>query len=187
MSLGKREIPTRERLLEAALALVAKGGIAAVSHRTVEEAAGAARGSTRYHFGSRDGLLEALLGHVAHRDLAAVAAAWPDRAPEREAVVEALGRVLRSLTADRTGAMARVELYLHAARRPELRPALERWARGFTEPAAQVLRALDVPDPDARARELVAAMDGVALHALIDQRVDADEVAARLLSAAGVR
>ena len=51
----------RLRLLQEALRLVSEGGLGAVSHRSVEQAAGAPHGSVTYWFGSREGLIAALV------------------------------------------------------------------------------------------------------------------------------
>ncbi|MGE4428137.1 MAG: TetR family transcriptional regulator, partial [Solirubrobacteraceae bacterium] len=51
----------RSRLLHEALALVSASGLAAVTHRSVERAAGAPHGSVTYHFGNRDGLIDAMV------------------------------------------------------------------------------------------------------------------------------
>src|SRR5690348_1535178 len=54
--------PARRRMLDAALRLFAARGIAAVSLREIRIAAKQANaGALHYHFGSKDGLLKALL------------------------------------------------------------------------------------------------------------------------------
>jgi len=59
---------TRERILDAAEQLFAARGAAAVSLREINAACGISQGVIHYHFGGRDGLLEALL----HRRLPAL-------------------------------------------------------------------------------------------------------------------
>src|ERR1700744_16925 len=51
----------RTRLLEEALRLVTESGLGAVTHRNVEQAADAPHGSVTYWFGSREGLISALV------------------------------------------------------------------------------------------------------------------------------
>jgi Transcriptional regulator len=66
-SLGKRattSAETRQRVLDAAAALYGEHGVAATTIRAVAERADVSRGTILHHFGSPDGLLEAVLDHV---------------------------------------------------------------------------------------------------------------------------
>lgn len=56
---------TKERILDAAERLFAEHGVAATSLRTIMKAAGANMAAIHYHFGSRTGLLEALMARRA--------------------------------------------------------------------------------------------------------------------------
>lgn len=56
---------TRERILDAAEHLFAENGVAATSLRAIMKAAGANVAAVHYHFGSRTGLLQALLARRA--------------------------------------------------------------------------------------------------------------------------
>src|ERR1700733_13222779 len=67
----------RTRLLQEASALVSSAGLGAVSHRSVEQAAGAPHGSVTYWFGSREGLIAALVDWLcagSERQVRAIAA-----------------------------------------------------------------------------------------------------------------
>jgi AcrR family transcriptional regulator len=69
----------RAELLDAAEVLLAEGGPAAVRVQTVARAVGVTDAAVHYHFGSRQGLLDALLRSVARRlkaDLGEVALGW---------------------------------------------------------------------------------------------------------------
>jgi AcrR family transcriptional regulator len=57
--------PTKERILDAAEHLFAENGVAATSLRAIMKAAGANMAAIHYHFGSREGLLEALMARRA--------------------------------------------------------------------------------------------------------------------------
>lgn len=65
---AQRRATTRQRVLDAATALVAAQGTRAVSLAAVGEAAGYSRGIVNHHFGTKVGLLEALIEHVAQFD-----------------------------------------------------------------------------------------------------------------------
>ena len=51
-------------LLDEARRLIASGGMAAVTHRSVESAARVPHGSVTYYFGNRDGLVSALVDRM---------------------------------------------------------------------------------------------------------------------------
>jgi len=59
-----RPAPTRERLLDAAERLVGEHGFATTSLRAITEAAGANVAAVNYHFGSKDGLLRAVVARA---------------------------------------------------------------------------------------------------------------------------
>lgn len=65
---AERRATTRQRVLDAAATLVAAQGTRAVSLAAVGEAAGYSRGIVNHHFGTKVGLLEALIEHVAQFD-----------------------------------------------------------------------------------------------------------------------
>lgn len=170
--------PTPRRLLAAALELVKENGIQAVTHRTVEERAGVARGSTRYHFGSRDALLEALVGYVAEVDLATIARSMGDLSegglaaltPEEQNA--AMSRIVTGMLADPQQCLARFELYLYAARRPPLADAVAQWREAFVGLGSPHLTAAGAPQGDAAARLISASIDGLLLHALSSPHPD---------------
>ncbi|MFI1380304.1 TetR/AcrR family transcriptional regulator [Embleya sp. NPDC020886] len=58
---------TRRRLVEAAFELVADGGAAAMSIQAVANGSGISRGSVAWHFGSKDGLLVAVVEEAFRR------------------------------------------------------------------------------------------------------------------------
>ncbi len=71
---GERKADTRARLLDAAARLFADRGIDAVSVDTVADAAGRTSGAVYAHFGSKQGLLLALLDEWAHSLVTVIAA-----------------------------------------------------------------------------------------------------------------
>lgn len=158
---------TRTRLLDAAVDLIARDGVQAISHRAVEQEAGVARGSTRYHFGTRDDLIEAVIGHLAARDHAIMAQAMAELSPAEADQREALAKLAGELIGDRAGALARFELYLYAARRPALRDQMAAWSRTFTDVGAAYFESQGIAEARDRAIVLSAATDGVVLHTLL--------------------
>lgn len=175
----KGELRKRE-LIEATLDVVARSGIAGVSHRAVARAAGLAPTAAAYHFSTIDDLLTAALISCMEEDAARM------RALAREAVGdgEALLQAARNLVAARTEPgrlLAEYELFLQAARRPELRHATEDWLAAIDEFGRRYT------DSPARLRMLRATVDGVLLHALLtDEPPAVEEYEALLRELLGV-
>jgi DNA-binding transcriptional regulator YbjK len=152
-----------EQILRATLEVVTRDGVAAVTHRSVAEAAGVPLGSLTYYFASKQELLrDALLLHVAEdtERLSALATELMESGARGEEVVEAFAAVLETLHGD----IAQFELYIEAARDPQLREAATQSLAAYEQAAVLGLRAAGVPDPEASAHIVVAAIDGLSIH-----------------------
>lgn len=132
-----------------------------LTHRLVEERAGAAQGSVKHHFGSLDGLIEAVLEHMVSVDLPLVLRPEPDADPVDLARL-AQG-VMDGVFARPDLARARFELYVHAAGRPALQVIISAARDRFVEAIA---RSLPGPDAEVGARFVAAVMDGLVLDQL---------------------
>lgn len=147
----------RQRLVDAALGVVAQSGVVGATHRAIARAADVPLGSTTYHFASIDELLAAAFTVHAKQ----VAQALEERmhaAPDPTAALEALAQHLSGdlLGEDRTLVLA-VELYVAAARRPALRAVTQTWME-------RSRRALELHFDPVTARELDALVEGLVLH-----------------------
>lgn len=154
----------RRRIIDAAVRVVGRKGIAGLSHRSVAAEADVPLGSTTYHFATLDELLVAAL-RQAGEGFARVLAAHPEPGEgDGDDLAGELARVLGEwLGGDRTGVELEYELYLAALRRPALRPVAAEWADAVAEPLARRT------DP-VTARALVALMDGICLQVLLTGR-----------------
>ncbi|HEX2071356.1 MAG TPA: TetR family transcriptional regulator [Thermoleophilaceae bacterium] len=156
----------RRALLDAAVRVIGRGGIAAVDHRAVAAEAGVPLGSTTYYFDSKHDMVARALEHVADREAERLRAeseggaldVGPELLPERLADV-----VIEIWAGDRVTLLAQYELYLESARRPDLRPAAERWDAAYRDFLQHGLELLGAPDPEHRARLLCAGLDGLLL------------------------
>ncbi len=162
-----------EQILRAALVVIGRGGVAAVTHRSVAEQAGVPLGSMTYYFASKQELLrEALRLHVSEDAgrLRRLAAELLEQGAPGERVVESFAELLEGGHPD----IAQFELYLEAARNPELREVAAESLRAYGEVAELALRAAGVPDPAAAAGVIVATVDGLGVHrgAAGDQATD---------------
>ncbi|MEU6095656.1 TetR family transcriptional regulator [Streptomyces sp. NPDC047079] len=150
----------RQRIVDAAIRVVGKKGLAGLSHRSVAAEADVPLGSTTYHFATLDELTVAAL-RQAGEGFAEVLAASGLLEDTGGDVAGHLARVLGEwLGGDRTGVELEYELYLAALRRPVLRPVAAEWTR---ETAERLTRRTD----PVTARALLALMDGICLQVLL--------------------
>ncbi|CCH29125.1 TetR family transcriptional regulator [Actinosynnema sp. NPDC047251] len=150
----------KKELIEATLRVVARDGVAGVSHRTVSREAGQPATAAAYYFAGIADLLTAALTACMDEDaermrrLADASAAGADGV---RALAELMARVVR----DPGRLLAEYELYLLAARDEALRGPTGRWLDAV---AGFVRRHTDDP---ARVDVAVAAVDGLLLQALL--------------------
>ncbi|WP_197319647.1 TetR/AcrR family transcriptional regulator [Saccharomonospora sp. NB11] len=151
----------RNEIIEATLRVIERDGVAGVTHRTVAKEAGIPTTSTTYHFASLDDLLIATLISCA-RDMATEVYWMIDRARSRgsRGADEVANLLAEALGPRRGRTMAEYELYLLAARRPELRPAARRWL--------DVLTSMVQHDDEVPFRVFLAGIDGLLIQGLID-------------------
>jgi TetR/AcrR family transcriptional regulator, regulator of biofilm formation and stress response len=158
---------TRQRLLEAALARLAEGGPAAVTHRAVAEQAGVSLGAATYYFASKYDLLEEVyrlhLKRIRERveDLrGAIAGPRASAVPaDRKRLIAGLVRYLElGVLEDRAGSLATFELALERARDPVLRSRL-RVAKAESD--AYAAKILGMVAPGADSELLIAALNGL--------------------------
>ncbi|MFC9705985.1 TetR/AcrR family transcriptional regulator [Streptomyces sp. NPDC056943] len=176
MARARRHDPERrERIVDAALRVVGRSGIAGLSHRTVAAEADVPLGSTTYHFASLDELLVAAL-RKANEGFGRQLRESPALAGPDTPVATALARLLGEwLGGERTGVELEYELYLAALRRPALRPVAAEWTE-------EVVAALAARTDAATARALVALMDGICLQVLLTDGTYDEEYAREMLA-----
>jgi DNA-binding transcriptional regulator YbjK len=171
----------RKVLIHAAVGLIAREGIAAVSHRTVAKAAGVPLGATTYYFASKTELLCEALEVLADLEICTLerAATQLDR-PDVDA--DGVADFLAGICGPQLGLgpkLARFEIYVEAARRPALRHIVARRTEALTQLAETALVALGCPEAAERAEPLVAGLDGVLLQELAEEP-DLDRLRGRL-------
>jgi len=185
----QRKAETRARLLDAAATLFAERGIDAVSVDAVADAAGRTSGAVYAHFGSKQGLLLALLDEWAH-SLVTVIAAEFELADTVEDRMRAVAANVVTNPSDQTRRLMLLEreLWLRATRDPEVahamraraREAHERLTKGF---AAWIEDGLVAPiaAPDALATVFRALVIGFETQHRIDpESLDTTQVASAL-------
>jgi AcrR family transcriptional regulator len=149
----------RTRIADAAITTLARQGSRGLTHRAVDRTAGVPEGSTSYYFRTRLDLLRAIVGRMSDLDTASLPALTHAGGEEFE---EAFTATVHGLLTDgRDRQLARYELTLEATRRPELRQALVANTAPIHGRLTDQLAVLGVPDPEDRARDLLALLEGL--------------------------
>jgi TetR/AcrR family transcriptional regulator, regulator of biofilm formation and stress response len=168
--------PTAVRILEAAQRVLARDGFRALTFETIAKEAGENPALIRYHFGSKAGLLTALVDSVLYQEaveLIEQLAAVPAGEERRETLL----RVHEAIARDRASYQMFFEIVPHVLRDEELRPHFRRlfeWYRRLDTWALDE----DTGDRTHQARSeplailTVAMIDGLALQAIADPDLD---------------
>ncbi len=183
-----RSMPSSERrtrLLEEALRLVTESGLGAVTHRNVEQAAGAPHGSVTYWFGGREGLISALVDWMcdeSERQVRAIATPVQQQLAAGQALD--IDAIAVALSAWMDGAaphhLARLELELQGAREPAHAERMTRAAQVFWDMCAAIAEGLGSADPATDGRAMAVMLDGVLLDRLAHPPQDQEVVVAAL-------
>jgi AcrR family transcriptional regulator len=182
-------IPASERrsaLIEAALRVVSRRGIAQATTRAIVAEAGMSLASFHYAFDSRDELIDELITTVVAREQQAVIPEPVTGDDLREILESGILRYFEHLKADPEHEQAMLELTQYALRSPERHPLAVAQYRRYAELAAHALDAAAlragatwrVPVGEA-AGVLVAFTDGLTLTWLVHRDDDAAKAVAR--------
>ncbi len=167
----------RDALLDAAVRVVARGGLRKLTYRAVAQEAGVTHGLVVHHFGSRDALIEEALAHAVRSSL------------NSSALEPGTGRVadfsagLSDMVESGPDLQAfQYELLLEARRRPELMPHLRAlYEEYFGATRRELSQMLARPVDRGLYRLVFAALEGLVLHQLVfGEREVTEEALARL-------
>lgn len=156
---GRRRRGERRKalILDAAITVIGRDGVAALTHRSIAEQAGIPLASVGYHFDGIDAVLISALERATSDLAAELRASPPGSTPADLAALLA-----RELSEQRTLWIAGYELYLLAARRPEFAATALSWIDVVADHFAP-----DLGGDERLAFE--ALVEGVCLHALLDR------------------
>ncbi|MGU3653827.1 TetR/AcrR family transcriptional regulator [Mycolicibacterium sp. A43C] len=165
---------TRDRLVDAAIRCLAEDGWARTTTRRILAVAGAHAPDVNYYFGSKDGLMHEAAVRVTRRWAQgplrqADATAGADPGARLTAVLQ---RFLESLHADRTDAVAAIEVFAQAERsealRSELRDAYEDFRAAVRDNTRSQTAEWSSSEIRALATVLIALFDGLAVQSVFD-------------------
>jgi AcrR family transcriptional regulator len=175
---AERRSETRERLLAAAAALFAERGVAGVSVNTVADTAERTSGAVYDHFGSKEGLLLALLDQWKQATADVIAAEF-ETAETLDARLVALWQNFVAPPAESSAqwVLLEHELWLYACRNAGVSDAVaERYANART----RLARALpNGPLDEDAATLLIALVIGLEMQRRLDPDAVSDELALR--------
>ena len=169
---------TRERILRAAIELIAEVGADGLRTRAVAQRAAANPALVHYYFGSMSALIEEAVDTVMAEESEPFVEAVHG-APSARAAVEAMFEGIEAITEPTVGLMVSVDLLVRATRDPETGSQARRALKGFRELIlGQLVRARQAGEIGARvdlpaaATLLIALFDGLGMHLLIDPETD---------------
>ena len=158
----------RELLLDAAITVLGEGGIHALTHRTVDAAAGLPVGSTSNHFRTRGALLDAVVERFAARERAA----WEEIATRMYPttpleLAEAMSAFAHAATGpQRTLTLARYAILVEAGIQPAMRAQLLATGARVNTWFMHWLRVAGSTDPERDAPIIMNHWTGLILHEL---------------------
>lgn len=161
----------RQRIANAGIALIARGGTHRLTHRAVDAEVGLPNGSTSYYARSRRDLIRLVMEQLSaesQADLTDIEV--PGKLTVRLAT-DLVGRLAERLILNGDAQAARFALMFEVRDDDELRRELTVDApvrRSFDEKAVELLRALGVTDPEKKAPEFVALVDAVLMYRAVD-------------------
>ncbi|HWS37894.1 MAG TPA: TetR family transcriptional regulator [Actinoplanes sp.] len=150
----------RDRLIDAALAVIARNGVAGTTHREIAREADVPLGSMTYHFAD----LNEILAEAFTRHADAIAEIFDARLGAARTRAEAVEAVVNLVTDDllspANDLVLTVELYVAAARNPVLRAVTQAWMQRSRD-------ALERHFDSTTAREVDALIEGLTLHSAL--------------------
>jgi DNA-binding transcriptional regulator YbjK len=165
----------REAIVAATVRVVAREGVAAVTHRRVAGEAKVSLSSTTWHFAAKADILEAALRWTARQEVARITeiaerldgsefdpVAWAE---------ELSDWVIEQVTGERDVVVALYRLQIELLGTPGAREVHREWGRSLRALGDRVLQHSTTLTPDLDIRLIVAALDGMRLSALSEEEV----------------
>jgi DNA-binding transcriptional regulator YbjK len=160
----------RDAIVAATVRIVAREGVAAVTHRGVAAEAGVSLSSTTWHFATKADILTAALRWTASHEVARIGAiadrlggADFDPAAWAEELADWL---LEQVTGEREVAVALYRLQIELLGSEEARAVHRDWGLSLQGLGERVLATSSTLTPELDTRLVVAALDGLRLSAL---------------------
>jgi DNA-binding transcriptional regulator YbjK len=160
----------REAIVQAAVRIVAREGVAAVTHRRLAAEADVSLSSTTWHFATKNDILEAALRWTARREVAGIGqiaerlgsaefdpAAWAQ---------ELADWLVEQVTGERDMVVALYRLQIELAGSAQAREVHREWGGELRALGERVLEPSNTLTPELDVRLISAALDGLRLTVL---------------------
>ncbi len=156
---------TARRFIEAAEELLRSRGFPALTLNNVAQAAGRNKAQIIYHFGSKDGLLAALVDCTIH-DASIELAQRTEGIAESEERMRLVSEGIETMARDAESFALFFEVLPHALRDPELRSRHKDLYAWYRDLYCQILRGdgIDSDESSGLAALLAAVLDGLAIQ-----------------------
>jgi TetR/AcrR family transcriptional regulator, regulator of biofilm formation and stress response len=171
----------RERIVAAALDVLARDGVAGITHRAIGAAADVPLGSITYHFATLDDIVRLAFETHVHK----LASRFETRLASCDSAVDVIECIVLAITDDLAAnpneLAVTYELYGDAVRRGETKQLTQQWMVRAEDALAQ-----HFDRPTARLVDVV--IEGLMVHmSIAQQQISRDEVRALLTIAANAR
>lgn len=175
----------REQLIDAAIQVLANEGLGRATTRNITEQANLALGAFHYAFRSKDELLESVIERVVSATERVLQDAVEDvRDDPNRAIPRMLEEFWNFIDETPDLQLAQYELTVHALRDPKMRRLAVDQHRRYTDAIGGVLELIpngpEGQDAEDLARYVAATMDGLVLHRLVEEDVEAGRRRLRL-------
>ena len=172
---------TRSRILAAAAELIGEAGWSGFSTRDIAARAGVTQGVVSYHWRSKDDLVREAALAATGQMFEPIAAALQAEESVREVFERSLAFV-EAIRGDPALTLLLFETMLAASRDEQVREALAAMLREFRGAFTAALGREGAPEPEGLAAALTAALDGLFLHAVVDETLDVAGAAEAVLA-----
>ncbi|MEM7738330.1 MAG: TetR family transcriptional regulator [Deinococcota bacterium] len=165
----------QQTILEATIQLLAEQGLAGVTHRAVDAAAGLPQGSTSYYYSKKMVLLEAAAHHLVDLfdeggdEVRQTFADLISAGKTDEAITFVAEDLLKCVDEHQMLLLAYVELTLAGTRFNELKPLSNRLAEANRKPIAFFLKLLTATISNEEVNMCTGILDGIALSHITQQ------------------
>lgn len=167
--MAKQKKDRRSDILETVIRLLAEKGVAGITHRATDAAAGLPQGSTNYYFPKKSDLLRAAAFHLAEeleKDCDSLQVKFAEVVAKdglENAVNFVAGKLIESVDEARHLMIARIELTLAAARSEDLSDIGERLSVAGKRPIEFFVSLISDGKSEVSIDTYVGLIDGIAL------------------------
>jgi DNA-binding transcriptional regulator YbjK len=168
----------RDAIVAAAVAIVGREGVAAVTHRRLAAEAGVSLSSTTWHFAAKSDILGAALQWTAQREVARIGAI-AERLAGTELDLDAWARELadwlvEQVTTEREAAVALYRLQFELLGTQEAQEVHREWGRRLRSVGDGALATSSSATPKLDIRLVISTLDGLRLNVLSSGETDAE-------------